>query len=108
MTINLTRDLLSPRFPQFDRIERDDCLLDQIQCDTGDVAGLFAIEPLARRIDQGDRTALAAVRRLGAPPPGSHSVSRLERSQRTPRLLCVTYRDAFVQEVSNRRRLRLA
>lgn len=47
---NFVRDLLSPHLPQFDRIEREDRLLDQIQCDAGDIAGLFAIEGLAQRI----------------------------------------------------------
>jgi hypothetical protein len=53
--VNFMRDPVSPRFAQLDRIEREDRLLDEIQCHASDIAGLFAIEPLARRIDQGDQ-----------------------------------------------------
>lgn len=48
------RDFASLRLPQFDPIEGEDRLLDEIQCDAGDVFGLFAFESLARRIDQGE------------------------------------------------------
>lgn len=67
----LMRDLASPRLPQFDRIERKDRLLDEIQCHAGDIAGLFAIEPLARRIDQGDQHRAGL---LQSPPLGFDSI----------------------------------
>jgi hypothetical protein len=42
------RDPVSPRLPQFDRIEREDRLLDEIQCHAGDIAGLLAIQACVR------------------------------------------------------------
>jgi hypothetical protein len=49
------RDLVSPRLLEFDRIEGEDRLLDEIQCHAGNIAGLLAIEPPARRIDEGEQ-----------------------------------------------------
>jgi len=37
-------DSVSPRLPELDRVEGEDCLLDEIQCHASDIAGLSAIE----------------------------------------------------------------
>lgn len=62
---------MSPRLPKLDRVEREDRLLDEIQCHASDIAGLFAIEPLARRIDQRDKH---RARLLQSPPLGFDSI----------------------------------
>jgi len=62
---------VSPRLPELDRIEGEDRLLDEIQGHAGDIACLFAIEPLARRIDQGEQHCAGL---LQSPPLGFDSI----------------------------------
>src|SRR5688572_33366585 len=91
------RDPVSPRLPQFDRIERKERLLDEIQRHASDIAGLFAIEPLARRIDQGDQHRAGL---LQSPPLDFDSILKYARRISTvlpalsARMLCGSHDSA--------------
>src|SRR5688572_14170354 len=99
------RDPVSPRLPQFDSIEREDRLLDEIQCHAGYIAGLLAIQSLGRRIDQGDQHRAGL---LQSPPLGFDSILKFTRRIRTvlpalsARMLCGSH-DLAPQRSEERR-----